>query len=147
MLQIIRQRSQVEKSEEFDPLIPSSQKAQNRITIDDLYVLLEQRKLYPADQSAQQMKSYSEKFRLNEQSIQALHKYVNNITPLDVGSDDDRKRGVWVDNRDDLERYAERAKIIAKKREESRKVDKPEKTTESHANERKKKELEELFID
>ncbi|KAJ2956884.1 hypothetical protein NQZ79_g7315 [Umbelopsis isabellina] len=149
MLKIIQQRSKVEKAEEYDPLLPSSRKAENRITIDDLYSVLEQRKLFTADRTDQQMQSISEKFGLDKESVQTLYKYVNNITPLDVGSDDERQRGVWVNSREQLARYAEQADAIAKKREQARKTDKAEHTGDSQAStkSKKEKELEELFID
>jgi Zn-finger nucleic acid-binding protein len=149
MLQIIRKRSQVEKSEEFDPLVPSSQKAQNRITIDDLYTLLEQRKMLPADASEQHLQVFQEKYPLNQSTVKTLFKYVNNITAFDVGMDDERQRGVWVDNRDELKTYVEQAQAIAKKRQDSRKVDKADKTNDPHSDAQRKKEkqLEELFTE
>lgn len=149
MLKIIQQRSEVEKAEEYDPLLPSSRKAENRITIDDLYAVLEQRKLFTADRTDQQMQSISEKFGLDKESVQILYKYVNNITPLDVGSDDERQRGVWVNSRQQLDKYAEQANAIAQKREQARKADKAEHTGDTHAStkSKKEKELEDLFID
>jgi len=149
MLQIIRRRNQVENAEEFDPLVPSSQKAENRITIDDLYALLEQRKMLPADASDQHLKPFTEKYPLNQSTIQTLFKYVNNITPFEVGNDDERQRGVWVDNKDAFRRYVEQAQEVTKKQKESRRVDKTDKPSDlsSDAQRKKEKELEELFTD
>ncbi|CAM0140231.1 hypothetical protein VKS41_007809 [Umbelopsis sp. WA50703] len=149
MLKIIQQRNQVEKDEEYDPLLPSSRRAENRITIDDLYAVLEQRKLFSADRTDQQMQTISEKFGLDKPSVQTLYKYVNNITPLDVGSDDERQRGVWVNSREQMDRYAEQARAIAQKREQARKADKAEQAGDSKAGtkSKKEKELEELFTD
>ncbi|KAG2181428.1 hypothetical protein INT43_009011 [Umbelopsis isabellina] len=149
MLKIIQQRNEVEKAEEYDPLLPSSRKAENRITIDDLFAVLEQRKLFTADRTDQQMQSISEKFGLDKESVQTLYKYVNSITPLDVGSDNERQRGVWVNSREQLDKYAEQANAIAKKREQARKADKAELAGDSQASakSKKEKELEELFID
>jgi hypothetical protein len=149
MLQIIRRRNQVENAEEFDPLVPSSQKAENRITIDDLYALLEQRKMLPADASDQHLKPFTEKYPLNQSTIQTLFKYVNNITPFEVGNDDERQRGVWVDNKDVFRRYVEQSQEVTKKQKESRRVDKTDKPSDlsSGAQRKKEKELEELFTD
>ncbi|KAG2177571.1 hypothetical protein INT44_008083 [Umbelopsis vinacea] len=150
MLQIMRQRSQLEKAEDFDPLVPKSQKAENRITIDDLYSLLEQRKLLPASASSQELQQLTSKYPLNQQTVQTLFKYVNNITPFDVGSEDERQRGVWVENREGFKSYIQQAQTITKKREESRKAekaDKPNSAQPDSERRRKEKELEDLFTD
>jgi Zn-finger nucleic acid-binding protein len=114
-----------------------------------LYAVLEQRKLFSADRTDQQMQTISEKFGLDKPSVQTLYKYVNNITPLDVGSDDERQRGVWVNSREQMDRYAEQARAIAQKREQARKADKAEQAGDSKAGtkSKKEKELEELFTD
>jgi Zn-finger nucleic acid-binding protein len=150
MLQIIRQRSRVEKAEDFDPLLPKSQKAENRIAIDDLYSLLEQRKLLSGKASSQDVQQLTSKYPLNQQTVQTLFKYVNNITPFDVGSEDERQRGVWVENREELKSYIQQSQTITKKREESRKAekaDKPNSTQPDSERRRKEKELEDLFTD
>ncbi|KAI8575103.1 hypothetical protein K450DRAFT_263275 [Umbelopsis ramanniana AG] len=150
MLQIMRQRSQVEKAEDFDPLLPKSQKAENRITIDDLYSLLEQRKLLPANASNEDLQQLTSKYPLNQQTVHTLFKYVNNITPFDVGSEDERQRGVWVENREGLKSYMQQAHAITKKREESRKAekaDKPNSAQPDSERRKKEKELEDLFTD
>jgi hypothetical protein len=150
MLHIIRQRHQVEREEDFDPLVPKSQKADNRITIDDLYSLLEQRKLLPAQASSQDVEQLATKYPLNQQTIQTLYKYVNNITPFDVGSEDERQRGVWVENREELKRYLQQSQAITKKREEARKAQRADKANDGQPDtekRKKEKELEELFTD
>jgi Zn-finger nucleic acid-binding protein len=150
MLQIMRQRSRLEKAEDFDPLLPKSQKAENRIAIDDLFSLLEQRKLLPTNASSQDVQQLVSKYPLDQQTVHTLFKHVNNITPFDVGSEDERQRGVWVENREELKSYMQQAQAITKKREDTRKAEKADKPSSTHPDSerrKKEKELEDLFTD
>jgi Zn-finger nucleic acid-binding protein len=111
---------------------------------------LEQRKLLPTNASSQDVQQLVSKYPLDQQTVQTLFKHVNNITPFDVGSEDERQRGVWVENREELKSYMQQAQAITKKREDSRKAekaDKPNSTQPDSERRKKEKELEDLFTD
>lgn len=122
MLGIINTRNEAEKRE-----IIGLKVADDKLSIDSLFTLLEQRKrLQPGEiEKPAVRQTLVEKYKLDEPTLATLLKYYNTIAIMPPAIDDkeERRMGIWVNNQVEWEtsvkKVDERNKRIKKAREEA----------------------------
>ncbi|KAI8371330.1 uncharacterized protein BYT42DRAFT_579848 [Radiomyces spectabilis] len=160
MLGIIHERKRLEEAES----VPSSA-LENRVSIDELFTILEHRKrLDPGtlDQPGA-LEALGKKYKMDTPTLETLYKYYNTMAVMPAATDDkdERRLGVWVNSKaewkqavnDTLSRQKEAARKAkeAALKEEMMAPPTTNAITEEKKDEteqqKKERELKELFSD
>lgn len=142
MLHILRERQRIEENEPYERLsdIP------NRATIDVIFSALERRKhLAPGElDKPETLQQMERDYRLDQPTLKTLLKYYNTIAVLPAASDDDRKNGIWVNDKVEWRQAVDQAIAENKRKQED---EEPTQKTSSSEKTKKTRQLQDLFED